>query len=194
MIENIVPVNLVHGSTLQMDQQQYPVQKPAEQDILKFKLELEPGGKIPPIFEVTNKATKIKEVDNSAFGLLKNIDGNYHQMLTSMSDLSKGKNNLKFKSLSESRVESEVVRTQPLGDVKGNQFVRTPEDTQNRSRELYKELLANQNENQAKGLQMMRLITNKTIGMQMFMSNLKIISAGVTQISSGFKTLFRSSG
>ena len=194
MMENMVPVNLVHGSTPQTNQPQYPVQKPEEQDILKFKLELESGGKTPPIFEVTNKAANIKEADNTVFGLIKNVDGNYHHILTSMSDLAREEKNLKLKSLSVSRAESEAVRTQSAGDIKGNEFVRTPGDEQSEHRALYKELLANQEANQSTALQMMRRITNRTIGMQMFMTNLKIIGAGVTQVSQGFKTLFRSSG
>ncbi len=192
----MVPVTLVHGSTPQTNQPQYPVQMPEEQDILKFKLELEPGGKTPSIFEVTNQTAKIKEADKTVFGLIKNVDGNYHHILTSMSDLAREGKNLKLKSLSLSRAESEVVRTQSTGDIKGNEFVRTPEDGNgpNEQRTLYKELLANQEANQSTALDMMRLITNRTIGLQMFMANLKIIGAGVSQVSQGFKTLFRSSG
>ena len=190
----MVPVNLVHGSMLQTNQQQYPIQKPEEQDVLKFKLELEPSGQVPPIFEAIDKVDKVKEADNTVFGLLKNVDSNYHHVLTSMSDLARDEKKLEFKSLSAARNEVEAVRTQSSGDVQGDAFVRTPEDVQNENQAGYKELIANQEENQLKAMQMIHDMTNKTIGAQMFMSNIKVIGAAISQLSQGFKTLFRSSG
>jgi hypothetical protein len=194
MIENMVPVNLVHGNMIQTNQQQYPIQKPEEQDVLKFKLELEPNTKVPPIFEATNKVFEVGKVDNTVIGLLKNVDSSYHHVLTSMRDLARDEKNLDFKSISASRNDFEAVRTQSSSDIQGNEFVRTPEDIQKGDKAGYKELIANQEENQLKAMQMMHDMTNKTIGAQMFMSNIKVIGAAVSQLSQGFKTLFRSSG
>jgi small nuclear ribonucleoprotein (snRNP)-like protein len=194
MIENVVPVNLVHGNMIQANQQQYPIQKPEEQDVLKFKLELEPGAKTPPIFEATNKTVEVRKVDNTVFGLLKGVDNSYHHVLTNMRDLARDEKKLDFKSLSLERGDFEAVRTQPSNDIQGAEFVRTPDDIKNKDRARYKELLANQEENQLKAMQMMHDMTNKTIGAQMFMSNIKVIGAAISQLSQGFKTLFRSSG
>jgi hypothetical protein len=194
MIENMVPVNLVHGGNVLPNQQHYPIQKPSEQDVLKFKLELGADAKTPPIFEVTNKAVEINKDDKTAFGLLQKVDSSYHRVLTSMNELASKEQSLTFKSISDAPSEVESVRTKSSRDIKGDEFVRTPDDIQNGDREGYKRMLDNQQENQLKAMQMMHDMTNKTIGAQMFMSNVKVIGAAVSQLSQGFKTLFRSSG
>lgn len=190
----MVPINLVHGGNISPNQQHYPIQKPSEQDVLKFKLELGADAKVPPIFEATNKATEINKEDKTALGLLQKVDSSYHRVLTSMNELASKEQSLTFKSISDIRSNPEAVRTTSSSDVEGNEFVRTPDDIQNGGRNNYKRMLDNQEENQLKAMQMMHDMTNKTIGAQMFMSNVKVIGAAVSILSQGFKTLFRSSG
>lgn len=191
MLENMVPVTLIHGNNIQTPQQ-YPIQEADEQDVLKFKLEVQAGAKTPPIFEVTNKATAVTN-EGTVLGLVQNIDANYHNVLTSMKDLRHQEISLKFKGMVSSN-EVEAVRTRSTADIIGDEFVRTPDEVSNRDRARYKELLANQEENQTKAMELIHDMTNKTIGAQMFLSNLKFIGAAVSQVSQGFKTLFRSSG
>lgn len=193
MLENMVPVTLIHGSYIQTTPQQYPVQEANEQDVLKFKLELRAGEKTPPIFEVTKEATAVIN-KGTVLGLIQNIDTNYHHVLTSMKDLRTQETDFKLKGMVSSNAEFEAVRTRSAADTIGDEFVRTADDVSNRDKARYKELLANQEANQTKAMEMIHDMTNKTIGAQMFMSNLKFIGAAVSQVSQGFKTLFRSSG
>ena len=195
MLENMVPVTLVHGSNIQTQQQYYPIQKADEEDVLKFKLELDKNARIPPIFEAINKVESVPVTnDNTVLGLIQNMDSNYHHVLTGMKELRDREMNLELKSFSSFDEESEAVRTRSSSDILGEEFVRTSDDPENKSRVSYKELLANQAENQSKAMQMIHDMTNKTIGAQMFLSNVKFIGAAVSQVSQGFKTLFRSSG
>ncbi len=191
----MVPVTLVHGNNIQTYQQQYPIQKADEEDVLKFRLELGKDAKIPPIFEAVDKTDSIQVTNNkTVLGLIQSMDSNYHTVLTDMKELRDQKTNLKLKGLSSFNEESEAVRTRSSSDILGEEFVRTPEDPENKSRVNYKELLANQAENQGRAMQMLHDMTNKTISAQMFLSNVKFIGAAVSQVSQGFKTLFRSSG
>jgi hypothetical protein len=192
MLENMVPVTLVHGNNIQTTPQQYPIQEADDLDVLKFKLELEAGAKTPPIFEVTNKASAVIN-EGTVLGLIQNIDTNYHHVLTNMKDLRHQEMSFELKGMVSSD-EVDAVRTRSAADMIGDEFVRTPDDVSNRDRARYKELLANQEENQTKAMQLIHDMTNKTIGAQMFLSNLKFIGAAVSQVSQGFKTLFRSSG
>lgn len=190
----MVPVSLAHGNTLPINQPHYPIQEALEQDVLKFKLELGANDKVPPIFEVTNNAEKIEAADRTVLGLLQKVDSNYHQVLMNMNELTTKELSLRFKSLPESRHDVDTVKTQSLSDPEGNEFVRTSDDLGSGEKLIYKEMLLNQEENQLKAMEIMHDMTNRTIGAQMFMSNVKVISAAISQLSQGFKTLFRSSG
>ncbi len=188
----MVPVTLVHGGSIQTAQ--YPLQKAEEQDVLKFKLELGSSSKVPPIFEVTNKEVDILRNDKSALGLIKNMDSDYHQVLSNMKELRSSTTNLDFKAFESLGTKDEVVRTQYLSSITGGDSVRTPTDVNNDDRSVYKELLADQKENQTKTMEMINDFSNKTISHLMLMSHIKVIGTAVTQVSQGFKTLFRSSG
>jgi hypothetical protein len=194
MIENMVPVTLAQGSTLPLNQPHYPIQEASEQDVLKFKLELGVNGKVPPVFEATDKVATVEAADRTVLGLLQKVDSNYHSVLTNMNELTSKELSLRFKSLPEARNEVDAVRIHSSSDIKGDEFVRTSDDLGSGEKAVYKEMLLNQEENQVKALEMMHDMTNKTIGAQMFMSNVKVISAAISQLSQGFKTLFRSSG
>ncbi len=187
-----MPVILSHGGGIQTAQ--YPLQKADEQDVLKFQLELGANSKVPPIFEVTNKEVDILENDKGVLGLIKNMDSDYHQVLSNMKELRNSTTYLKFKAFESKGAKDEVVRTQYSSNMIGGDSVRTSSDIHHNDRSVYKELLADQKENQIKTMEMMHDFSNKTISHLMFMSHIKVIGTAVTQVSQGFKTLFRSSG
>lgn len=188
----MIPVTLIHGGDIQATQ--YPIQKANDQDVLQFRLELEPNSKVPPIFEVTNKEIERVKDDRSVLGLVKNMDSDYQQVLTNMKDLRRSTKSLEFKAFDSFGSMDEAVRTQYSGGLRDASGVRTPNDVRNEDTFSYKELLADQKENQTKTMEMISDFSHKTMAHMMFMSNIKVIGTAVTQVSQGFKTLFRSSG
>lgn len=195
MFEDVALVNTLNGQSIANNQQQYPIQKPEEEDVLKFQLELiDTNKKLPPIFQaIENKS--IGEIDHGVMGHIRNADSNYHNILTGMNDLSSEVSELKFKSFLEKDMEPVAVRTETDVDILSDKdFVRTPEDSSDKTTSRARELLDVQGENQTKALEMMHDMTSWTIRTQMYLSNIKIIGTAITQVSQGFKTLFRSSG
>ncbi len=192
MLENAVPVILSHGGSIQPAQ--YPLQKAEEEDVLRFQLELGANSKVPPIFEVVNKEVDAPKNDRSILGLVKNMDSDYQQVLSNMKQLRRSTTDLEFKAFKPLGTKDEVVRTQYSSNITGGDSVRTSSDIHNDDRSIYKELLADQKENQRKTIEMMHDFSNKTISHLMLMSHIKVIGTAVTQVSQGFKTLFRSSG
>lgn len=196
MFENVALVNTLSGQNIANNQQQYPIQKPEEEDVLKFQLELKDSNKaLPPIFEVVNKNNNVGEIDKSIASHIRNTDANYHNLLTGMNNLSSEVSELKFKSLSQQgESDFSVKTTSDVSNLSEKNFVRTPDESLNGHSSKARELLDIQGENQTKALQMMHDMTSWTIRTQMYFSNIKIIGTAITQVSQGFKTLFRSSG
>ncbi len=196
MVENIALASTLGGQNIANNLQQYPIQKPEQDDVLKFQLELKDANKgLPPIFQaVDNKS--IGEASKGIMSHIRNADSNYHNILTGMGNLSSEVSELRFKSLSQSGKSSMAVRTEAdIGSALGDKdFVRTPDDISDSHSFGAKELLDIQDENQTKALEMIHNMTNWTIRTQMYFSNIKIIGTAITQVSQGFKTLFRSSG
>ena len=189
-------VNTLSGQNIANNQQQYPIQKPEQEDVLKFQLELKDSNKaLPPIFEVINKNNNVGEIDNSIASHIRNTDANYHTLLTGMNNLSSEVAGLEFKSLSRQDDGDLSVRiASDVNNLSDKNFVRMPDDGLDVHSSKAKELLDIQSENQTKALQMMHDMTSWTIRTQMYFSNIKIIGSAITQVSQGFKTLFRSSG
>jgi len=197
MIEDVALVSTLSGQNIINNQPQYPIQKPEEEDVLKFQLELQDSNKpLPPIFEVVNKNNNTGEVDNSIMAHIRNADANYHTVLTGMQGLSHDVSELKFKSPSRSKEADFSIRTvSDTSNLSEKDFVRTPDDDISAAHlSKARELLDIQAENQTKALQTIHDMTSWTIRTQMYFSNIKIIGTAITQVSQGFKTLFRSSG
>lgn len=190
MIENMVPVNLAVANP-QIANQQLPLQKPEEQDVMKFQLELKPDTKIPTILETTTAAP---EADNSVFGYVKGMESNYHQVLSGMNEVIKSDNNLDLNGESAFQKTEDAVRTRANPDAIGDEFVRTPADAPIDGKVDYKELINRMEQNQSKAMTAMNDMNRWTVSAQMYFSNVKAVGAAISQVSQGFKTLFRSSG
>lgn len=195
MFESVALVNTLGGQNIANNQQQYPIQKPEQDDILKFQLELKDANKgLPPIFQVVEDKG-VGEINKGIMSHIRNTDSNYHNILTGMSNLSSEVSELKFKTISQNDRGAVAVRTEADIDILSeNNFVRTPDDISSKTSSRARELLDIQGENQTKALEMMHDMTNWTVRTQMYFSNIKIIGTAITQVSQGFKTLFRSSG
>ena len=195
MFEDVALVSTLNGQNIVNNQQQYPIQKPEEEDVLKFQLELnDTSKKLPPIFQVTDNKS-VNEIDNGIMSHIRNADSSYHNILTGMNNLSSEVSDLKFKSFSQNDKQLVAVRTETdINILSDKDFVRTPDDSSDKTSSRARELLDMQGENQTKALEMMHDMTSWTIRTQMYLSNIKIIGTAITQVSQGFKTLFRSSG
>ncbi|HIO91498.1 MAG TPA: hypothetical protein EYG68_01480 [Leucothrix mucor] len=194
MVENVALVNTLSGQNI-ANQQQYPVQKPEQEDVLKFKLELHDSNKaLPPIFEAIDKSNNTGDISKGVLSHIQNADASYHNILTGMNGLSNDVSELKFKTLSSTSEDFAVRTSADVSTFSNEDFVRTPDDVSNKSSSKVRELLDIQGENQTKALEMMHDMTSWTIRTQMYFSNIKIIGTAITQVSQGFKTLFRSSG
>lgn len=195
MFENVALVNTLSGQSAINNQQQYPIQQPEQDDVLKFQLEMKDANKgLSPIFQAID-SEKIGEINKGVMGHIRSADSNYHDILTGMSNLSSEVSELKFRSLSQSDEGSVAVRTEAdINTLSDKDFVRTPDDASDKPSSRARELLDIQGENQTKALEMMHDMTSWTIRSQMYFSNIKIIGSAITQVSQGFKTLFRSSG
>ena len=197
MLENVALVQTLSGQNIANNQLQYPIQKAEENDVLKFQLEIEGSNKaLPPVFQAVDKNDNISSSSNgSLMSQIRNVDANYHNVLTGMNNLSSNVSELDFKSVSQKNEGDFAVRTpQDVEPLQSSDFVRTPDDVSGQKVSGARELLDIQKENQTKALETIHDMTSWTIRTQMYFSNIKIIGTAITQVSQGFKTLFRSSG
>ncbi len=197
MLENVALVQTLSGQNIANNQLQYPIQPAEKNDVLRFQLEIEGSNKaLPPIFQAIDKKDNISSSSNGdLMSQIRNVDANYHNILMGMNNLSNNVSELDFKSISQKNEGDFALRTpQDIEPLRNSDFVRTPDDVSEQKVFGARELLDIQKENQTKALETMRNMTSWTIRAQMYFSNIKIIGSAITQVSQGFKTLFRSSG